>query len=80
MSFPFSGSALVVWDSGPGRTATPPITNTPPRPELGYGQDPHGHPRSTVSARVQKSEFMKIGGQVVNVCGGSPCHTDAFLP
>src|SRR5205823_4533896 len=28
-SDPFDGSALIVWDSG---TATPPTTNTPPRP------------------------------------------------
>jgi hypothetical protein len=78
-SFPHSGSALVVWDSGPGRTATPPIENVPPRPPQ-YGQDPHSHPRGTVAARVQKSEFLKIAGQVVNVCGTSPCHTDAYLP
>jgi hypothetical protein len=78
--FPFNGSALVVWDSGPGRTATPPTTNTPPRPELGYGQDPHSHPRSTVAARQQKSDFLQIGGQVTNVCGGNPCHADAYLP
>jgi len=67
-SFPFSGSAIVMWDSG---TPAPPITNTPNR----AGEDPHSHPRSTPAARVQKSEFLKIGGRVVDVCGGAPCHT-----
>jgi hypothetical protein len=79
-SYPFNGSALVVWDSGRGQTGTPPTTNTPPRPELGYGNDPHSHPRSTVAARTQKSDFLQMGGQVVDVCGGLPCHTDAFNP
>jgi hypothetical protein len=29
-----------------------------------------------VAARVQKSEFLKINGRVVDVCGGKACHTD----
>jgi hypothetical protein len=76
-SFPFGGSAIVMWDTGPVRTVgtetqgtnAPPVTNTPNR----SGDDPHGNPRSTPSARVQKSEFLKVGGQVVDVCGGKPC-------
>jgi hypothetical protein len=66
--FPFRGSAIVMWDSG---TPAPPITNTPNR----AGEDPHGDPRATPAARVQKSEFLKMGGRVVDVCGGQPCHT-----
>jgi hypothetical protein len=50
-------------------TNAPPVTNTPNR----SGDDPHGNPRSTPSARIQKSEFLKVGGQVVDVCGGKPC-------
>jgi len=65
-SFPFNGSALVVWDSG---TPAPPITNTPPGP----GSDPHSKPRSNVNARIQKSEFLKATGAVVDVCAGAPC-------
>ncbi len=65
-SFPFAGSAYVVWDSG---TPTPPITNTPPM----AGSDPHGRPRNTASARVQKSEFLKTNGAVIDVCSGMPC-------
>ena len=66
---PFAGSALVVWDSG---TPASPITNTPPFPP-DYGSDPHGRPRATASARVQKSEFLKTNGTVVDVCSGAPC-------
>ena len=65
--FPFPGSAIVMWDSG---TPAPPITNTPNR----AGSDPHSRPRATPAARVQKSEFVKIDGRVVDVCGGAPCH------
>ena len=65
-SFPFDGSAMVVWDSG---VPPPPITNTPPT----AGSDPHGKPRSQATARQQKSEFLKANGTVVDVCGGNPC-------
>jgi hypothetical protein len=76
-SFPFGGSAIVFWDTGPVRTVgtetegtnAPPVTNTPNR----SGDDPHGNPRATPSARIQKSEFLKVDGQVVDVCGGKPC-------
>ena len=76
-SFPFGGSAIVMWDTGPLRTVgtetqgtdPPPATNTPNR----SGDDPHDNPRATPSARVQKSEFLKVGGAVVDVCGGRPC-------
>jgi len=65
-SYPFNGSAIVVWDSG---TPTPPTTNTP---NTG-GSDPHSKPRSNVDARTQKSEFLKTTGAVVDVCSGMPC-------
>jgi hypothetical protein len=65
-AFPFDGSALVVWDAG---TPTPPTTNTPNN----AGSDPHGRPRSQASARLQKSEFLKPNGRVVDVCSGAPC-------
>ena len=77
-SFPFEGSAIVFWDTGPVRTegtetvgtSAPPRRNTPNR----SGDDPHENPRATPAARVQKSEFLKVGGRVVDVCGGGPCH------
>jgi hypothetical protein len=77
--FPFKGSAIVIWDSGPGHNAPPPLTNTAPE-EPEDGEDPHGDPRSTVAARTQKSEFLKPDGRVVDVCDGLPCHSDEFIP
>jgi hypothetical protein len=65
-SYPFNGSAIIVWDSG---TPTPPTTNTPNRD----GDDPHSDPRNSVQGRIQKSEFLKTGGAVVDVCAAAPC-------
>ena len=42
--FPFKGSALVVWDSGPGFNMPPPLTNTAPEVPAN-GEDPHFEPR-----------------------------------
>ena len=82
LSLPSTGSGVVWWDTGPIRTVgtevegtgPPPLTNTPP----GEGEDPHGAPRSEVSARVQKSEFLKLEGRIVDVCGGKPCYARGF--
>jgi hypothetical protein len=80
----FTGSAIVYWDGGPtGRlgsdgkergTPAPPTTNVPPR----AGKDPHGYPRSDPKARLQKSEFLKVGGTLFNPCGSGPCYADGF--
>lgn len=75
-SYPFDGSAIVIWDDGPGLVSPPPLTNTPPT----AGRDPHGDVRATVAARTQKSAFLDTNGTVVDVCGGLPCHTDVFTP
>ena len=76
-SFPFGGSAIVMWDTGPVRTVEQrrrgPIRRPRPTRRNRSGADPHDNPRSTPSARVQKSEFLKVGGAVVDVCGGRPC-------
>lgn len=82
-SFPYDGSALVVWDSG---NPPPPPTNTPPvfdplAPEwadvmpcaASRNGDPHECPRRQVAARLQKSEFLKTNGTVVNTCGAGAC-------
>ena len=78
-AWPYEGSAVIYYDSGPPRpgdegVVAPPTANVPPRPPE-YGRDPHSDPRSDPAARVQKSEFLRIGGQVVDVCGGRPCYT-----
>jgi hypothetical protein len=75
-SYPFDGSAIVIWDDGPGLVPPPPLTNTPPT----VGRDPHGDVRATVAARTQKSAFLDANGSVVDVCGGLPCHTDMYTP
>lgn len=67
---PWDGSAIIIWDSG---TRTPPTEVIPPRPEAGFGRDPHETPRRDASAQLQKSEFLKTGGRVIDVCNGAPC-------
>jgi hypothetical protein len=75
--FPFGGSGIVIWDSGPGKVTPPPFRNLPPT----TGEDPHEDPRSTVAARKQKSRFLSDkNGAIVDVCGGNPCHTDDYTP
>ena len=82
-SFPHAGSAIVYWDTGPIRagaddgTATPPTAELPPRPPE-YGADPHSKPRSSPKARAQKSEFLRPGGRVVDVCAGGPCYAGSW--
>jgi hypothetical protein len=71
-SFPFAGSAMVIWDGG---TPAPPTTNTPPNPPK-YGADPHEFPRNDRAARQQKSDFLQLKGSVTDVCGASPCAID----
>jgi len=68
-SYPYGGSAIVIWDSG---APVPPLFNEPPR----VGEDPHGDPRNDPDARVQKAEFLRTGGTVIDVCGGAPCRAD----
>ena len=70
-SFPWDGSAYVVWDSG---SPTPPTTNTPPR----AGADPHSHPRSDVKARAQKSDFLQVNGTLTDPCGPGPCYANGY--
>ncbi|MDX2170619.1 MAG: hypothetical protein SF182_26335 [Deltaproteobacteria bacterium] len=65
-SYPFNGSALIVWDSG---SPAPPIENLAPS----MGTDPHSHPRNSVIGRQQKSDFLQTGGAVTDVCVGIPC-------
>lgn len=71
-SFPYAGSAMVVWDGG---TPAPPTTNTPPNPPK-YGADPHEFPRNDRAARQQKSDFLQLHGSLTDVCNGGPCTID----
>ncbi len=83
-SYPYDGSALVIYDSG---NPAPPIGNIEPStivpadPEwadlqlcaMNHGSDPHECPRRQPAARTQKSEFLKTGGAVVDVCSAMAC-------
>ena len=73
-SYPYSGSALTVWDSGAGRVQPEPIGNVPPP----KGTDPHEDARATKAARTMKSAFLEPNGSVIDTCAGKPCHTDVF--
>jgi hypothetical protein len=71
LSLPSNGSGVVHWDAG---TPAAPLTNVPNR----AGEDPHGAPRNEASARAQKSEFLRVGGTIVDVCGGGPCYARGY--
>jgi len=69
---PFTGNALLVYyDGGPVTwtnpannrqgSATPPNENVPPRPEWGYGGDPHGYPRASQDGRDHAQEWLLQG-------------------
>ena len=77
--FPYHGSAVEIWDSGPGRVQAPPVGNVPPTPAAN-NIDPHQDPRNTPAAQEQISDFLEPNGAVVDVCGGLPCHTSLFTP
>ena len=62
---PWSGSALVYWDSG---NILPPNGNQPPLEE---GGDPHEDPRRDPRAADQKAIFW-LTGRVVDVMSGGP--------
>lgn len=75
-TFPFAGSALVYWDSGPGHNGVMPLANIAPS----EGEDPHEDPRATKAARDQKSAFLMPAGAVTEVCGTMPCRSGAYTP
>ena len=79
--FPYSGSALVEFDSGPVTAANPlgtplpPTTNTAPA----QGQDPHEFPRRTEESRAMKDQFLRVGGRLQTPpCGGGVCHSNGY--
>jgi hypothetical protein len=77
--YPFNGSAITIWDDGPGNVQPPPLANLAPTTSP-TNKDPHEDVRNTVAARTQKSDFLEPNGAVVDVCAGKPCHTDVFKP
>ncbi|MFK7917553.1 MAG: hypothetical protein AB8G14_05715 [Ilumatobacter sp.] len=68
-SYPFDGSAVLLFDSG---TPLPPTDNTPPRD----GVDPHEDVRRAAAAYDQVAAFLQPDGAVIDTCGGGPCIID----
>ncbi len=64
-SYPYDGSATVMWDSG---APVAPIENIAPD----EGIDPHEDPRRHIVAVEQIDAFLRTG-TVIDVCGGEPC-------
>ena len=62
---PWSGSAIVYWDSG---NLLPPNWNVPPLPD---GGDPHEDPRRDHRAGNQKAHFW-LTGEIIDVMNGGP--------
>jgi hypothetical protein len=77
--FPFAGSAIEIWDSGPGHTQPPPVANLAPQ-NSSANVDPHEDPRNTPAAQSQVSDFLAPGGVVTDVCGGQPCRSYDYTP
>jgi hypothetical protein len=75
--YPYSGSAIVVFDTGPVRAVPPGARNgtDPPPPEdkpNRSGDDPHEAPRRAPYGQVQKADFLSVGGGVTNPQPGGP--------
>ncbi|MGC4868456.1 hypothetical protein ACLQ3B_23825 [Micromonospora sp. DT53] len=67
--YPYTGSAIVIWNSGAAH-APPPTNLAPAGPE--FGEDPHAFPRAQAGAQKQKAVFL-LTGTVVDVCARTPC-------
>jgi hypothetical protein len=77
--FPFQGSAIVLWDGGPGVTEPPPLADLAPVPSA-TNLDPHEGPRYTPAAQLQLSDFLNPPGSVMDVCGREPCRPPWYRP
>lgn len=78
-------SFMVYYDGGPTGfngtldpgTAVPPLENVPPRPEWGFGEDPHGFPRKALDANLHIKSFYEDG--TIDSCETtSPSPSDAY--
>jgi hypothetical protein len=83
-TYPYNGSAIGYWDSGPIRdgvdpgttigTGPPPITNTAPQ----AGEDPHELTRVSDTAIEMIDGFLRDGGAVTDTCGSRPCYSGSW--
>lgn len=83
--YPYTGSAIYYWDSGPVRpdpanpaatlgTEPPPYENLPNR----TGSDPHGDPRAAAAEQQLVSDFFAGAIPESDNCGGGPCYAGGF--
>ena len=71
--YPYDGSAIAIFDSGPDGatrygTDPPPPSDVPP-PDTSKNQDPHEGPRRSCAAQDQKGAFFDLNGQLTGVGG-----------
>ena len=82
--YPYAGSAIYYWDTGPIRedpasgtqvgVDPPPYENLPNR----SGADPHGAPRATPAEQQLVSDFFDGAVLESDNCGGGPCFAAGF--
>lgn len=83
--YPYSGSAIYLWDSGPVResppgshniegTEPPPFENLPDE----SGADPHELPRNTEAEQQLVSDFFEGAIQKTDRCNKGPCYSIGF--
>jgi hypothetical protein len=75
-AYPYTGNALIYWDSG---SDAPPSANVPPTAATNHG-DPHSDPRNTRAARDQKAAWFMPEPQLIDVCNGGPCYATPLAP
>jgi hypothetical protein len=83
--YPFTGSAIYYWDTGPVREEPPgsgTLVGVPPPPYENLpnreGVDPHGAPRATPAEQALVSNFFDGAIQQSDDCGGGPCFAIGF--
>ncbi len=72
--YPYNGSAIAIFDSGPDGDGTaystdPPPPSDVPQPDTTLNEDPHEAPRRTCAAQDQKGAFFDIDGAVTGLDG-----------
>ena len=81
--YPFAGSAIYYWDTGPVREEPPGTTvgvEPPPYENVPNesGVDPHGAPRATPAEQQLVSDFFEGAIPKSDNCGGGPCFSIGF--
>ncbi len=77
-TYRYDGSAMIVFDSGSLQSTQANLTPVGGNPErspcaIDQGDDPHSCPRRQPAAQLQKSEFLRTGGSILDVCAGQAC-------